>query len=68
MPNTKSQLRLEREQRGWSLTRVTMLTGIGESDLSQVERGLRHCHPGWRRRLATAYGKTEADLFPTAAR
>jgi transcriptional regulator with XRE-family HTH domain len=57
------RLRAERLRRGWSITRVTMLTGISAPDLSVVERGLRPAHPGWRRRLATAFKLPEAELF-----
>jgi transcriptional regulator with XRE-family HTH domain len=56
-------LRAERLCRGWSQTRVTMLTGIAQGDLSAVERGLRHAHPGWRRRIADAFGLPESTLF-----
>jgi len=57
-------LRAERHRRGWSLARVTVLTdGIGQSDLSQIERGLRSAPPGWRRRIANAFGLPEEQLF-----
>jgi transcriptional regulator with XRE-family HTH domain len=57
------RLRAERVRRGWSLTRVTMQTGIASADLSALERGLRPAHPGWRRRLAKAFKLPEAELF-----
>jgi transcriptional regulator with XRE-family HTH domain len=63
VPET-SRLREERRRRGWSLTRVTALTGISTCDVSLIERGLRPAYPGWRRRLAEAYGLPEAELFP----
>jgi transcriptional regulator with XRE-family HTH domain len=60
----ESRLRDERRRRGWSLTRVSALTGIAAQDISAVERGLKYAFPGWRRRLAAAYKLSERDLFP----
>ena len=57
------KLRSERERRGWSLTRVTALTGIATNDLSMLERGLRPAFPGWRRRLARAFRLPASVLF-----
>ena len=57
-------MREERLKRGWSLTRLSGLTGIAASDLSQVERGLRFVHPGWRRRISRALGIPMNELFP----
>ena len=62
-----SPLRAERRRRGWSLTHVTVLSGIATADLSLVERGLRPAHPGWRRRLAVAFRLPETVLFPAEA-
>jgi transcriptional regulator with XRE-family HTH domain len=61
------QLRTERLKRGWSLTRVTVLTGIAESDLSKIERGLVFAHPGWQRRLSRAFGLPSSVLFADVA-
>lgn len=58
-----NQLRAERLRRGWSLVRVSALTGIAPGDLSMLERGLRPPFPGWRRRLARAFKLPEAELF-----
>jgi len=58
-------IRQERLRRGWSLARVTQLTGIAGSDLSAVERGVRPAYPGWRRRLADAFERPEEQLFST---
>ena len=57
------KLREERIRRGWSLTELTRRTGIATSDLSQIERGLRFAHPGWRRRIARALELPESQLF-----
>jgi hypothetical protein len=59
-----TRLWAERHNREWSLTKLTMLTGISSSDLSLLERGLRPAYPGWRRRLAAAFRLPEAALFP----
>lgn len=59
------RLRLERQRRGWSQTRLTELTGISTSELSQIERGQRRAFPGWRRRIAAAFNLPEAYLFET---
>ena len=61
------RIREERPRRGWSLTRVSGLTGIAASDLSALERGRRYPHPGWRRRLALAYRMPEDALFAPGA-
>lgn len=59
----ESALRAERRKRGWSLTYVSGLTGIAHADLSMLERGLRPAFPGWRRRLARAFGLPAEELF-----
>jgi transcriptional regulator with XRE-family HTH domain len=61
------RVRLERITRGWSQTKVSMLTGIAASDISAIERGLRHAHAGWRRRLVQAFKVPEAELFAEVA-
>jgi transcriptional regulator with XRE-family HTH domain len=58
-----NRLREERTRRGWSLTKVTMLSGIASGDLSLLERGLRPAFPGWRRRLSQAFNLPESELF-----
>jgi transcriptional regulator with XRE-family HTH domain len=57
------QLKIERLRRGWSLTKVTQMTGISASDISLIERGLRPAYPGWKKRLAAAFEMLESDLF-----
>ncbi len=57
------QLRVERKRRGWSQTEVSIRTGIASPTISVIERGLVYAHPGWRRRLATAFGMPAEALF-----
>jgi transcriptional regulator with XRE-family HTH domain len=57
------QLRIERQKRNWSLTKVSGFTGITASDLSQIERGIVPVYPSWRRRLAIAFQMSEQKLF-----
>jgi plasmid maintenance system antidote protein VapI len=57
------RMRLERSRRGWSQTRLSALTGIAQSDLSAIETGRRPAGPDRRRRLASVFGVSEADLF-----
>jgi transcriptional regulator with XRE-family HTH domain len=59
-------LRRERQRRGWSLLIVSAKTGITSGDLSLIERGKREAFPGWRRRIATAFGQPESVLFAPA--
>jgi transcriptional regulator with XRE-family HTH domain len=55
-------IREQRLKKGWSLTRLSGLTGIASGDLSQIERGLRVLHPGWRQRIARALGVPANEL------
>jgi hypothetical protein len=57
------QVRVERQRRGKSLTWLSGVTGIAACDLSQIERGLRPAFPGWRRRVARAFGLPADKLF-----
>ncbi|MDI7245863.1 MAG: helix-turn-helix transcriptional regulator [Bacillota bacterium] len=56
-------LRRERLNRGWSLTQLTVMTGIDTAALSRIERQVWPCGPGWRRRIAEAFGMPEELLF-----
>ena len=47
-----------------SLTKVTMLTGIAQSDLCQIENGQRKVFPGWKKRLTRAFNLPQTELFP----
>ncbi len=60
------KMRQERERRGWSLVDITMKTGISPGDLSLIERGKRELFPGWKRRIAKAFGMSESELFVEA--
>ena len=44
-----------------------MLTGIDPGALSKIERCIWPCGPGWRRKLAEAFGMNESELFAEAA-
>lgn len=57
------KLRQVRQERGISLVDLTRLTGIGPSDISQMERGLRVAYPGWKARISRALGMPAKDLF-----
>lgn len=57
------ELRRERQARGWSLTKVTTLTGIDAAALSKIERCVWPCGPSWRKRIAAAFEMTEEKLF-----
>ena len=61
--NAPTRLRAERLRRGWTLTRLTMMTGISTADLSQIEHGKRFPFRGWRERLAKAFGLPVDALF-----
>ena len=57
------ELKRERERRGWSQTKVTILTGIAQSDISAIEHERRVPGPAQRQRIADAFGLPEAQLF-----
>jgi len=56
------KIRQERLRRGWSLADVTVKTGIAESNLSMIERGVIPLYKGWRDKLARAY-KMKSDVL-----
>lgn len=58
-----NHIREERLKRGWSLNRLSGLTGISTPDLSMLERGLRPPFPGWQRRLARVFRLSASELF-----
>jgi transcriptional regulator with XRE-family HTH domain len=53
----------ERKQRGWSQMDVCMKTGIHPATLSRLERQQMPAYPGWRQRLAEAFGIPGDQLF-----
>ncbi|MHB1042355.1 MAG: helix-turn-helix domain-containing protein [Eubacteriales bacterium] len=57
------RLKSVRIQRGWSLTKLCLLTGIDPSNLSRLERGYVFPYPGWREKLAKAFEMPEEELF-----
>lgn len=62
-----SRLRRYREARRLTLRKVELLTGIGESYLSKLERGLVTPNGITRERLAEVYGVSRDELFPEDA-
>ncbi len=60
-----NKLREVRNQRGLSQLRLSFLTGIPPGDISRIENDWLKPYPGWRKRLASALGTTEAELFPS---
>lgn len=57
-------MRRERIKRGWSLMDLAMRCRIDPGALSRIERQVwRSCGPGWRRRIAEAFGMPEEYLF-----
>ena len=59
-----SALRRWREQRGWTLTELSGLTGLTVSYLSLIERGLRNPPPQVKVHIARASGAKVGELFP----
>ncbi|MEE9201813.1 MAG: helix-turn-helix transcriptional regulator [Dehalococcoidia bacterium] len=59
-----NRLKEVRNERGVSQLRLAMLTGISPGDISRIENDWLRPYAGWRKRLARALGKTEAELFP----
>lgn len=53
-----------REELGFSQQKLSEKTHIGAPDLSRVERNQGVVHPGWKRRIARALGKTIEEVFP----
>jgi transcriptional regulator with XRE-family HTH domain len=58
-----NRLREEREKLGLSQTKLCMLTGIAQSDLSALECGRKLPHAGWRVRIARALKVDAETLF-----
>lgn len=57
------RLRQERLRRRWSLLDVAIRTHIESTNVSKIERGLLPAYPGWRHRIAEAFGLPEEVLF-----
>ena len=60
----RNRLSEVRKEKGLSQLRLSFLTGIPPSEISRIENGWIRPYAGWRRRLATALGTSERDLFP----
>lgn len=59
--NKMLRLRLERQRRGLSQTKLSAMTGIASTDISAMENGWKKPFPGWKRRIAQALGMSGAD-------
>jgi len=59
-----NRLKEVRNEREISQLKLSFLTGISPWDISRIENGWIRPYPGWRKRLATAMGATESELFP----
>lgn len=59
-----TQLKAARLEIGLSGLELARRAKMAPGDLSRVERGLLFPYPGWRRRLAKALDRPEAELFP----
>lgn len=55
------QLRVERQRRGLSQTKLSGMTGIASTDISAIENGWKRPFPGWRKRIAKALGVPESE-------
>lgn len=53
----------ERRRRGWSQVQVTLKTGIDPGNLSKLELGKLYPYPGWKQKLAEAFGIPGDELF-----
>ncbi len=59
---SNQQLKIEREQRGWSQARVAEQIGTDPGTISRWERGASSPSPFFRERLSQLYGKTVREL------
>jgi transcriptional regulator with XRE-family HTH domain len=57
-----NDLRNARLSRGWTIAKLSSLTGIAASDLSNLENGHRPLYPRWRDRIARALRINPHDL------
>lgn len=65
-PSKIIRMRPIREAKGISLRALSLRVGIAHADLSLVERGIRPCWPGWRRRLVRVLQVPADELFAPA--
>jgi transcriptional regulator with XRE-family HTH domain len=65
-----SPLRIVREQKMVKFTQeiVSQLTGLNQTRVSQIERGIVTPKPEERRVLAQVLGVSEEEIFPEAGR
>lgn len=60
----ENNVRSERMKRQISGLKLSMLTGISPSDISQIELGRRQCFPAWRKKISNVLNVPEKELFP----
>ena len=60
----KNKIRVIRESKGLSQTRLACMTGLAGSMISDIELGKRQAWPKARRAIAEALGMPEGELFP----
>jgi putative transcriptional regulator len=58
-----NRVRELRSERGWSQTVLTIKTRLTQSILSRIENGKLEPHPGWKRRIARAFGLSVESVF-----
>lgn len=66
MAHVGGQIRLLREEKGWTQPRLSVETGLAVSGISQIENGRRNPNAATLAKLARALGVEVADLFPKA--
>lgn len=59
-----NNLKRLREEKGLSQLKLSILTEISQSDISQVENGKKYPFPNWRRKFSDALGVEENVIFP----
>ena len=59
----RNELRKLRQQKGLSQTKLTQLTGISPTVISNIENGKLYCYPKWRKKLAEALEVEETKIF-----
>lgn len=64
MAHVGEQVRLLREEKGWTQPRLSVETGLAVSGISQIENGRRNPNSATLAKLAAALGVEVADLFP----
>ena len=61
---TGNRVREIRLQKRLTCEALARKVEMASTDLSKLERGIRHPYPGWRKRIAQALQESEEYLFP----